>query len=209
MAGDDAALLGPEGALPRPRYEPGDYLAASDLVTDQRYRRQRLRRHNRHLHGWGIVCGLWVAPARDSTRPWAVLVCPGYALGPYGDEIVVPCATLVDLHESLWSRPPDAARALIAIRHAERDGAPVPALPPGCGCAESIVHDSRTVERPRIDVLWRVPSGIRPTPFDLCHDLPPCPPCPESPYVLLASIALPADEGDPIVAIDHGVRAMI
>jgi hypothetical protein len=87
----------------------------------------------------------------------------------------------------------------------------VPTLPPGCGCPESIDHDSRTSEIPRIDVLWSIPPGIRPPPFDLCRDLPPCPPCPESPYVLLASIALPADEGDPIMAsaIDNRVRATI
>src|SRR5262245_44888837 len=103
MADDVLEGAGPAGALMRPRCEPGDYLAAGDLGAEQDWRRQRFRRHNRHLHGWGIVCGLWVAPALDATRPWAVVVCPGYALGPYGDEIFVGCPARVDLREWVWS----------------------------------------------------------------------------------------------------------
>ena len=65
------------GALQRPRYAAGSSLAAHDLRTEQRYRLQRLRRHHRYLHGWGVICGLLVVPAGDPRRPWAVQVCPG------------------------------------------------------------------------------------------------------------------------------------
>src|SRR5262245_38618945 len=108
MADEARGGAGPAGALKRPRFEVGDHLTASDLATERAYREWRLRRHNRHLHGWGVVCGLWVVPARDTSRPWGVFVCPGYALGPYGDEILVPDAWLIDVRDSLWSRPSGA-----------------------------------------------------------------------------------------------------
>jgi hypothetical protein len=208
---DEGAFSGLAGALGRPSFDVGDNLAASDLAAEQGYRRQRLRRHNRHLHGWGVVCGLRVVPARDTTRPWGVLVCPGYALGPYGDEIIVDCAGLVDVHEWLWARPSGAGIAFIGIRYAEAGQAPRPTLPPGCGCEKSIDPDSRTGEGFRIDVLWSLALEATPPPFDFCRDLPPCPPCPDSPYIVLARITLPADEGDPITAslIDNAMRVTL
>ena len=48
--------------------------------------------------------------------------------------------------------------------------------------------------------------------FDVCEPgLAPCPECPESPYVVLASITLPASEGDPITRdrIDNFVRRQL
>src|SRR3989442_1496490 len=85
-------------ALQRPDYKSGIYLAAHDLLTEQRYRLQRSRRHDRYLHGWGVICGLLVVPATDPSRPWAVYVCPGYAIGPY-DEIEVQTPAAVDVRE--------------------------------------------------------------------------------------------------------------
>src|SRR5262245_47155972 len=112
----------PRAALARPDYAPGSYLGSRDLLAGQHYLHQRLRRHNRHLHGWGVVCGLRVVPARDPGRPWAVHVCPGYALGPYGDEIEVPAPVIVDLRDYLWTRPPQrrtVSLAYLGIRSAE------------------------------------------------------------------------------------------
>jgi hypothetical protein len=48
--------------------------------------RERLRRHNRMLHGCGVVSGCLVRAAEPE---WTVRIEPGYALGPQGDEIVV------------------------------------------------------------------------------------------------------------------------
>ncbi|MGH8554138.1 MAG: hypothetical protein ACREUD_00945, partial [Gammaproteobacteria bacterium] len=90
--------------MKRPRYEPGSYLSAKDLLTEQRYRLQRLRQHNRYLHGWGVVCGLQVVPAHEPGRPWGVRVCPGYAIGCCGEEIEVGSSTVVDIRDSLWNR---------------------------------------------------------------------------------------------------------
>src|SRR5258708_4872421 len=198
---------GPAGALKRPLYQPEHYLAYSDLCAEQQYLRQRLRRHNRYLHGWGVICGLWVAPGRDPRRPWEVLVCPGYALGPYGDEIFVGRRVSVDICDWTWLRPIILQRtspvAYVAIRYAEYAVRPVPANPAACGCHDPVYVPSRISDGFKVDILWALPQPVASDPFDLCSDkTPPCPKCPESPYVVLASVILPASEADPIRAQD-------
>src|SRR5689334_15695140 len=104
----------------RPLIEAGRALEAAHLQGAQDHLRQRLRRHLRVLHGAGVVCGLAVAPARDPERPWAVTVCAGYAIGPHGDEIVVPRAVTVDIADHVWKAPlDDPRRAYVAVRYAE------------------------------------------------------------------------------------------
>lgn len=108
------------GVLERPRYFPRQLLTPAELTLEQQYFRDKLRRHNRLLHGWGVVCGAEVCrvapeeptrkehrPATPSTpnrpqpplqaQPWKVRVKPGYVLGPYGDEIVIGCERTLDL----------------------------------------------------------------------------------------------------------------
>lgn len=85
------------------------------MTLDQSYFRNRLRLHNRMVHGWGVVCGALVcrvpAPADDDSngqcdngatdcdgyKPWKIIVKRGYILGPYGDDIVIGCDHEVDL----------------------------------------------------------------------------------------------------------------
>jgi hypothetical protein len=43
-------------------YFYGQMLHARDLQMEQAYFREKLKLHNRCLHGWGVVCGLEVAP---------------------------------------------------------------------------------------------------------------------------------------------------
>ena len=91
--------------------------------AEQRYRLERAWHHNRYLHGEGVVCGLQVVPARIAAQPWAVRVCPGYAIGCCGEEIEVRLPALVDIRESLWNRPTEDGHpvrdAFIAIGYAE------------------------------------------------------------------------------------------
>jgi hypothetical protein len=209
-------LPAPAGALARPKYEAGYYLAVKDLLTEQRYCLQRLRRHNRHLHGWGVVCGLHIVPAREPRRPWAMLVCPGYAIGPYGDEIEVPTPALVDVRDYLWRRPHDHGRpvgmAYVGVRYTEEQGRPIPANPPGCGCDDTIYEPSRIRDGFQVDVLWALPKAADASKFDICEQrVAPCPDCPDSPYVVLACVTLPLSEGDPITCdrIDNFVRRQL
>ena len=73
--------------LERVRYFPRQLMTAEDMRTEQAYFVERLRRHNRLLHGWGIVCGLQVLPDATADQPWRVKVCPGAAVAATGDEI--------------------------------------------------------------------------------------------------------------------------
>ncbi len=70
--------------LTRPTFHAGQLLSAEDLHAEQVYQRNRSRLHNRLLHGWGVVDGL---DARSSGGQ--IIVGPGLALDPYGDEIIL------------------------------------------------------------------------------------------------------------------------
>jgi hypothetical protein len=191
------------GTLHRPCYAAGEVLAARDLETEQRYRLQRIRRHNRYLHGWGVVCGLWVVPASDPRRPWAVQVCPGYAIDCCGDEILILESALVDVRDYLWRAPRRrrAAKAYIGIRTVEDPMRPVPTTPPGCGCDETIYRPARVRDGFRVDALWTLPETPKERAVDLCAGGPvPCPECPESRYVILACVSVPDGEGEPITS---------
>ena len=190
------------GALKRPDYREGNILAHVDLGLDQRYLLQRLRRHNRRLHGWGVVCGLNVVPGNDARRPWEILVCPGYALGPYGDEIKIDCAVPVNVSDYLWLQPLDAVPTLsvayVCIQYAEQRVGAVASRLPKCGCHET-KEFSRISDGFRIDILWSLPQQQESPPADLCNpQIHACPPCPDDPHIILASVQLPGSEADPI-----------
>jgi hypothetical protein len=112
------------GVLERPRYYPGQLMTPEELILEQDYHRDKMRRHNRLLHGWGVVCGAIVCrvllpstngkvyklqsgglpcPDEDDPscyEPWKVSVSPGYILGPYGDEIMIDCTVVVDVRNA-------------------------------------------------------------------------------------------------------------
>src|SRR4051812_20226131 len=80
--------------MERMRFFPRQLLTPDDLMQEQEYFRAKNRRHNRMLHGWGVVCGCEVQATTDD---YAVCVNPGYLLGPQGDEIVIDDCIKVDL----------------------------------------------------------------------------------------------------------------
>lgn len=103
-------------ALERVRYFTGRLLTQQDLEDEQAYLVDRLRRHHRFLHGWGVVSGLAVSlsPAGE------VVVAPGLAIDCAGNEIVVTgalCATLPSATDSPW---------WVAIRAVELAVMPIP-----------------------------------------------------------------------------------
>lgn len=162
--------------LERLRYFPRQLLAADDMRAEQEYFREKLRRHNRYLHGWGVVCGCTVEPVTNA-KGWKVRVCPGYVVGPQGDEIKIDDCIEVDLKTGAqdqpcavrWPCPPtgempggDRERnvvAYIAVRYAECFSRPVKLHPAGCGCDEMGCEYSRIRDSFEIKVLWELPQS--------------------------------------------------
>lgn len=213
MADGTSIQAGRADPFSRPEFAPGSYLTAADCALEQNYLLQRLRRHNRQMHDYGVVCGMIVVPASDPAHPWGVLVCPGYAIGPYGDEIEIRERSLLDVRDFLWSAPAAsfttfarARLAIVAVRYQERPDLlkPVPAAP--CSCDEPIYAESRIGDGFGLAAIWSLPQA--PETPQLCEGTAACPPCPDSPWLPLARVILPAVQGAAITAamIDNGIR---
>jgi hypothetical protein len=184
--------------IERNRYFTGKLLDEADLTQEQNYFREKARRHNRMLHGWGVVCGLCVRPGGVGGE---VTIEPGYALDPYGDEIVVEDEVTVELCSedangnavSPCSRPEDDRRGRVrrargagrplylAIGYAECLSRPVPV-------GESVEY-SRTRESFAIRILTELPASYRQQPPGE-PDRHPCPDVRGEPWVVLAEVVL-------------------
>ena len=67
----------------RPNYYRGQLLLEGDFLAEQTYHVNARRRHNRHLHGWGVVHGLTVSRYSDH----ALTIDHGVAIDEPGHEI--------------------------------------------------------------------------------------------------------------------------
>jgi hypothetical protein len=163
------------GVIERLRYFPRQLLTADDMRAEQEYTREIKRRHNRYLHGWGVVCGCTVEQITGA-KGEQVRVCPGYVVGPQGDEICINDCVDVDLKTGAHDQPCSvrlpcppigempAARdgnvtVYVAVRYAECFSRPVRVHPAGCGCDETGCEYSRVRESFEIKVLWQLPQS--------------------------------------------------
>ncbi len=204
------------GTLDRPRYFAGQLVTADTLSQEQDYFRQRLRLHNRMLHGWGTVCGTEVCRVPmegGGWEPWLVRIKPGHLLGPYGDDIVIDCEVVVDLRtagtDGAAGVPPEQSAAdpwcsrvclprdpgplYLAVRYKECATRPVKVQPAGCGCESEACEYSVLRDGYEIGFLDECPDSHRdPTRTGPLSEtgIPECPPCPDSPWVVLACIEL-------------------
>lgn len=212
----------------RVRYYPRQLLTADDMRIEQEYFREKQRRHNRYLHGWGVVCGLEVK--RDDSGPLTLTVCPGYALGPCGDEIYVPAPVRVDLAECV-RKPADPCapknagvtaaappELVVSIRYTECPTRPLRTLPAGCGCDDTACEYSRIRDgfevrcRPKDTALDAVTErSICDIESDKANLTPPCPaPPPSSPWIDLALITLSgAQDSLGVKSVDNGIRTLV
>jgi hypothetical protein len=185
--------------IERTRYFTGQVLGEADLTQEQLYFREKARRHNRMLHGWGIVCGLCIRPGPAGGE---LTVEPGYALDPYGNEIVVEDNVTVDLCSedddgnavSPCPQPDDDQRERVrrerspgrplylAIRYAECATRPVPV-------GESVEY-SRMRESFAVKVLMELPTSYRRHPPSHESDSHSCPDSLAEPWVILAEVVL-------------------
>lgn len=162
--------------LERVRYFPRQLITADDMRAEQHYLLDRLRRHNLFLHGWGVVCGCSVVPAPTDSSPWLVQVCPGYVVGPQGDEINIPSPSNFDMQLGMqnqdpctvtWPCPPQPVAApdnqqvtaYLAVRYVECVSRPVRVHPAGCGCDQLDCEYSRIRDSFELKVLWALPDS--------------------------------------------------
>ncbi|XXT18838.1 hypothetical protein WME94_52285 [Sorangium sp. So ce429] len=207
----------PNGTKPstveRPRYYPRQLITADDLTLEQDYVRDKLRRHNRMLHGWGVVAGAKLA-VPNKPKPWMILVKSGYILGPYGDEIWIERDVCLDVRTRCFSAefsedPCDPCAddpsqqdlpegtLHIAVRYQELKSRPVRVQPVGCGCDDSPCEYSRWRDGYEICVLDDCPESHTETPPDFFPggreaDLPDLPPLPSDPWVVLGTVDVDA-----------------
>ncbi len=113
--------------LKRNRFFSGKLLTAEDLELEQEYFRERLKRHNRYLHGFGVVFGLEVSKSGGD-----VVISPGLAIDCQGNEIVVP----EPLKLSLPS-PGGGSTLFLSVSYVEKETDPLPNPVPNCSEMEN------------------------------------------------------------------------
>lgn len=210
-------------SMERVRYFTRQLITPDDLTLEQEYFRNKMRRHNRFLHGWGVVCGCVVrpvvAPGGNNGEPWMVRITPGYILGPYGDEILIEREVQIDLHkESFEGMAANACASpldpwcsevvverqpgqplYVAVKYAECKTRPM-RIQAGCACDETQCEYSRIRDSYAIQVLTECPdSHSNPPELDLdeliLRENPPeCLECPQDPWVVLARVT-PGEDG--------------
>lgn len=201
--------------LERTRFFQRQLVTPRDLTQDQVYFREKMRRHNRLLHGWGVVCG---ARCKRGQGDCEVVIEPGYILGPYGDEIVIDREVTIDVCKQdldgnaagPCGQPTDpwcsnvrvdrraGDKVYIAVRYAECQDQPVRVMSGGCGCDPGECEYSRIRDSYSIRVLAKLPSTYPdplpqpdlPSIWECRHPGRACPPCPNEPWVVLADVTL-------------------
>jgi hypothetical protein len=189
----------------RPRYYARQLVTPDDMTLEQDYFRAKLRRHNRFLHGWGVVCGARVLPA----QPWYVIVKAGYILSPCGDEIFIEKDQCLDVRKKCLSSepqsPPDdcgcteavptmppGSSLYVAIRYVEHKSRLMRVPLGGCGCETSACEHSRLCDGFEVCVLDHCPDSHKnPTNSQPFSGPPPeCPECPTDPWVVLSAFTV-------------------
>jgi hypothetical protein len=218
--------------LERPRFFQGQLITPADLTQIEDYFIAWRRRHNRLLHGWGVVAGGWVS--QDPADGARVVITPLFCLSPQGDEIIIEQPVSIDVRtEGVSDMGPctdpsdpwcaevrvqrSAGQTLyLAVRYAERPAQPVRAPAVGCGLDVGSEY-SRLSDGYVIDVLTSRPAsyGAALAPPDLARSLGGVPAAPpllldprplpdpiDDPWVILATVTLNAD-ATAIAAIDN------
>lgn len=143
----------------RVRYSMGLVLGVDEFKQEQAYFLEKNRLHNRALHGYGTVCGLMVS-VRDREGKTEVVVDPGIAVAPAGQEIRVPSVQCGDIgtwfvrnqdviNKSLESDTKKSASkdknlkvyVTLCYRECERDTVPLPGI--ACRSPEESMVNSR------------------------------------------------------------------
>jgi len=207
-------------SLERVRYFPRMLITPDDMTAEQQYLRNKLRRHNRLLHGWGVVCGCEVTPGE---KEFEVKITPGYILGPYGDEIIIwkeltydirtelVCGCTVESGNGMHQIDPwcsdvkkptvSGQTCYVAVKYKEIETRPVRAHPVGCSCDQVHCESSRILDSFIVKALNTLPSSHNPEdpssvpPLSdpnqiISGQLESCVECPAEPWVVLADVTI-------------------
>ncbi len=165
-------------AFTRNNFFTGKLLLERDFTDEQRYMIDKLRHHNRHLHGWGVACGLKVVQhEQDGCRDRFVCVEPGSAVDCCGHDILVVDRECFDITTfpavrklSLPNADATSHTLQICVRYTECGTEPIPVLYDECGCDDTRCLPNRILESFDIDVLvdppvttetWSGPTLVR------------------------------------------------
>jgi hypothetical protein len=209
------------------RYFPRQLLTADDMRAADEYFREKLRRHNRMLHGWGVTCGCEVESAKDKLL---VKVGKGYVITPRGDEICIPEDITFDLAQGSYKAfdpcgrpspcsPVTSAAAAkgdtvyLAVCYSECNTRPVRLHPAGCGCGcdDSSCEYSRVRESYELICLTKdeLPESYKTADIADAKTaeyfagsnkllIPSCPPCIDDCCVVLAEVTLLENQSESI-----------
>ncbi|GGN94538.1 hypothetical protein GCM10011579_094130 [Streptomyces albiflavescens] len=215
----------------RPRYFPRQVVTPTELNLANQYFMDRMRRHNRMMHGWGVVCGALVCRAAvadgSGPEPWKIAISAGYLLDPQGNEIAIEEHRVVDVRtEGITVMPDDptgeiddpwcadappvsrTGKQWVAVRYEEGLTRPVRIEPSGCGCSGTACEYSRWHDGYRVGFLSDCPPSHRgdpPLPDEITTGHGPAVACPTDdpgPWVVLAVLDIASD--GTITSIDNG-----
>lgn len=170
----------------RPRYYARQLITDETLRLEQKYFIDKMRRHNRLMHGYGVVCGAQICLSPGcrtngpGNKPWEVVVKPGYILGPYGDEVIIDCERVVDLRtrgvtgvtgepciepldpwcSDVYTPRDPQAPLFVAVKYKECQTRPVRVQPVGCGCDDNQCEYSRWRDGYEIGILTCCPDEL-------------------------------------------------
>ncbi|GGL14619.1 collagen-like protein [Nocardia jinanensis] len=160
----------------------GKLMTERDLTDEQSYQLGKITRHNRYLHGLGIVCGLDVHEhPNPACRPDYLVVSPGAALDCCGNEILLTHEEVVPIRELVldqWvadhqdEEMTGPHRVQLCLSYRECLGEDVETLLDSCGCGEatcdhSSCRPSRVLDSYRFGVVIDAPSAAPPLPAAL------------------------------------------
>lgn len=138
----------PPPQLSRNLWWVGKLMTERDLTDEQAYVLGKITRHNRDLHGSGILCGLGVREhPNPACQPDYVIVEPGSAVDCCGHEILLTHPETVPLRQLVldqWDadHPGEdltgAHRVQLCLAYRECTTEPVEALLDGCGCGQAV-----------------------------------------------------------------------
>ena len=217
----------------RPRFFQRQAVTAKDLTAGQEYLRERLRRHNRYLHGCGVVCGLEVFLETPIGEVPAVAITSGYALSPQGDEIYVPAETVLELDciENIsgdcyqLDPTPSGQRVYVAARFKEVEVRPVAPIAERCNSVLPCEF-SRFEASFEVKCFDHLPEGCAPREVNCdlvledlvqarstaplnrgdIHEMFACPPEAEGPWVVLAGLDVDSEGG---ISVDYAPRNQV